>query len=78
MINWSMEQVDDNKYSFTFDGVRNTILCSLDRYDEFNRLSNELECLFHFKVVAAPFCASNKMYLADNEAHITVYTVENE
>lgn len=77
MINWSMEQVDENKYSFTFVGIRNTILCSLDRYDEFNRLSNELECLTHFKVVAAPFCASDKMYLADNEARITVYTVED-
>ncbi len=78
MNNWEMQQFDENKYFFTFTGVRNVLLCSLDRFSEFERLSEELKSLFHYKIMAAPFCPSNRVYLSDNEGNITQYEVGNE
>lgn len=78
MNQWSLEQFDENKYFFTYTGVRNVILCSLDRFEEFDRLAQELECLHYYKIIAAPFCPSSTIYLADNEGTVTQYKVDNE
>lgn len=78
MITWTVNEFEPGKYSFETQGVRNTILCSLDSYEEIVRVCNELEATVHYKVVAAPFCPSNKLYIADNEGLITVYGVLHE
>jgi hypothetical protein len=78
MTHWTMQQVEENKYVYTYEGTRNTILCSIDRYDEFSRLASELHCLLHYKVVAAPFCSPNKVYIADNEGFVNIYEVASE
>lgn len=78
MITWTVNEFEPGKYSFETYGVRNTILCSLDSYEEIVRISEQLESLLHYKIVAAPFCSSTKLYIADNEGLIKTYEIINE
>lgn len=78
MITWAVTEFEPGKYSFETYGTRNTILCSLDAYDEIVRVCEEMESTLHYKIVAAEFCPSSKLYIADNEGVIKTYDITYE
>jgi hypothetical protein len=79
MQHWSCEQVSQDVYNFKFEGIRNTLMCSISRYDEFVRLSEQLLCLQDYKIVCNVSVSHNSVYIADNEGMwITYEVVEDE
>lgn len=59
----------------TYEVLRNTILCSISRYDEFLAACSELVATQDYVVTASASVSHNKMYLADNEGVIRAFEV---
>lgn len=78
MIQQSSHEAHDTFQLATYDVIRNTILCSPSRYDAFIDAVSSLFVLQDYIVVQSSSVSHNLIYLADNEGHITTYTVVDE
>ena len=61
-----------------YEVLRNTILCSISRYDEFVYAAEQLIALQDYIVTASHSVSHNSMFLADNEGVIHKYEVLDE
>jgi hypothetical protein len=78
MIQQSVHEAHETFELTKYDIIRNTILCSPSRYDAFLEAVNLLFVLQDYIVVQSVSVSHNLMYLADNEGHITTYTVVDD
>lgn len=74
---WLMEQVEQDKFVYTFEGIRNTLICSYSRYQEFSEACLELKTTKDFDVKAFDFVPHNKIYIADSEGFVVDYVIED-
>ena len=78
MIQQSVHEAHETFELTKYDIIRNTLLCSTSRYEEFLAASIEIYALRDYLVVGSPSVAHNTMYLADNEGFISTHTIMDD
>lgn len=78
MIQQSIHTTDETFELQTYNVIRNTLLCSTSRYDEFLAASGEIYALRDYLVVGSPSVPHNTMYLADNEGYISTHNIVDD
>ena len=75
---WAIEQVEPDKYVYSFEGRRNLIICALSRYHAFVEASNVLLATRDYDVYAYEWVKHGTVYVVDNEGYITEHEIYEE
>ena len=78
-----MYQLSQHEATETFEleqynVLRNSILCSISRYDEFKAAASEIWALREYTVICNASVSHNTMYLADSEGIIHTFEVKDD
>ncbi len=78
MIQQSTHQADEIFELQTYNVIRNTILCSLSRYEAFLDASGSIFALREYDIVVSSSVSHDKMYLADSEGYISIFDIKDD